>query len=236
MGGAVQFFCDFKKSEGNYLVDADGNRMLDMFAHIASIPLGYNHPTMMEVTNSDAMREMTTNRAALGFFPPSDWGALLQNTLMQAAPEGMGNVMTMPCGSSANENAYKAAFICWRSRERVEKGMKSLDFSSEEMTSCMTGDSPGSANELTILSFQGGFHGRTFGALTTTHSKAIHKLDVPSFNWPTAPFPKLKFPLEEHAAENAAEEKRVLGEVDQILKDQKAKGRPVAGMIIEPIL
>ena len=40
-GGAVKFFCDVERSEGNFLVDADGNRFLDAFGHISSLPLGY---------------------------------------------------------------------------------------------------------------------------------------------------------------------------------------------------
>lgn len=35
--------------------------------------------------------------------------------------------------------------------------------------------------ELAILSFNKAFHGRMFGSLSTTHSKAIHKLDSSSF-------------------------------------------------------
>ena len=52
----------------------------------------------------------------------------------------------------------------------------------------------------------GGFHGRAIGALSTTHSKPIHKLDVPAFDWPIAPFPQLKYPLEEYKRENELEE------------------------------
>ena len=102
----------------------------------------------------------------------------------------------------------------------------------EEMDTCLRNAAPGTP-DLSVLSFQGGFHGRLFGSLTCTRSKAIHKLDIPAFReWPAAPFPKLRYPLAEYAAENAAEEARCLQAVEQLLKTAKA---PVAAMIIEPI-
>lgn len=36
----MSFFADYDKSEGNYIVDVDGNKYLDCFMQIASIPLG----------------------------------------------------------------------------------------------------------------------------------------------------------------------------------------------------
>ena len=56
------------------------------------------------------------------------------------------------------------------------------------------------------MSFKNGFHGRTLGALSATHCRPIHKLDVPAFDWPVARFPQLKYPLDEHKRENEAEE------------------------------
>jgi 4-aminobutyrate aminotransferase-like enzyme len=51
------------------------------------------------------------------------------------------------------------------------------------------------------------------GALSCTHSKAIHKLDIPSFDWPIAPFPRYKYPLEENERENQKEDERCLARV-----------------------
>jgi 4-aminobutyrate aminotransferase/(S)-3-amino-2-methylpropionate transaminase len=36
----VQIFLDYERSQGNYAVDADGNVLLDLFQHIAAMPLG----------------------------------------------------------------------------------------------------------------------------------------------------------------------------------------------------
>merc|ERR1711988_218967 len=115
-------------------------------------------------------------------------------------------------------------------------GRGATDFTDEELASCMDSKAPGCTNDLSIMSFSGGFHGRTMGALTCTHSKTVHKIDVPAFDWPTAPFPRLQYPLEDHKDYNAAEEQKCLEAVRAIFQERKEQGRPVAGMIIEPVL
>nr|NVI72107.1 putative 4-aminobutyrate aminotransferase, mitochondrial-like protein [Cucujiformia] len=132
--------------------------------------------------------------------------------------------------SCSNENAYKSLFIAYRRKQRGEN----VDFTQEEIESCMINKPPGAPN-LSLLSFHGGFHGRTFGTLATTHSKAIHKLDVPSFDWPIAHFPKYKYPLDENQRENATEDEKCLAEVEDLIVEYNKKGLHVAGIIIEPI-
>merc|ERR1712057_133737 len=157
---------------------------------------------------------------------------LLDDTFLKIAPNGMTKVQTMLCGSSANENVFKAAFFRFRAKQREDEGRSATDFTDEELASCMDNQAPGCTNDLSIMSFSGGFHGRTLGALTCTHSKEIHKIDVPAFDWPTAPFPRLRYPLAENSDYNKAEEQRCLDEVNRIFRARKEEGRPVAGAII----
>merc|ERR1711953_1151742 len=67
MGGAAALFGDYSRSTGCYMVDADGNRMLDMFMQIASLPLGYNHPALQKAFSSPLMSTFGQSRAALGY-------------------------------------------------------------------------------------------------------------------------------------------------------------------------
>eukprot|EP00929_Paragymnodinium_shiwhaense_P123350 TRINITY_DN970_c0_g1_i1.p1 TRINITY_DN970_c0_g1~~TRINITY_DN970_c0_g1_i1.p1 ORF type:complete len:560 (-),score=107.25 TRINITY_DN970_c0_g1_i1:310-1872(-) len=236
MGGATSFFIDYQASADCYIVDADGNRMLDMFSQIASLPLGYNHPALDAVSKTQEFATFAHSRAALGLLPPAELPQLLDDTFLKIAPKGMTKVQPMLCGSSANENVFKAVFFRMRTKQREAEGRGATDFSEDEINTVMTNQAPGCANDLSIMSFSGGFHGRTLGALSCTHSKMVHKIDVPAFDWPTAPFPCLKYPLEDNVEHNVAEEQRCLAEVRKIFQSRQAENRPVAGLIVEPVL
>ena len=120
---------------------------------------------------------------------------------MYFAPKGLDYIHTgCGCGSGANENAFKAAFINFFNRN-----LASYKFSEEKInSSAMENSFPGSP-DLSILSFDKAFHGRTLGCLSTTRSRPIHKINIPAFKWPKADFPKLRYPLEEFEYENILE-------------------------------
>lgn len=174
------------------------------------------------------MASAIINRPALGNFPQHDWADILESGILSVAPKGLNQVFTAQAGSDANELAYKAAFMWKRQQQR---GGADAEFSAEDISSSMNNKSPG-APDMSILSFKTGFHGRLFGSLSTTRSKPIHKIDIPAFDWPQAPFPMLKYPLAEHEAENAQEEQRCLDETERLLKEYHNK--PVA-VVVEPV-
>lgn len=90
------------------------------------------------------------NRPALGVFPGQDWPGKLKDVLLSVAPIGLANVATMMCGSCSNENAFKAVFIWYRTKQRGG----STDFTPEETCSVMMNEFPGSSNNLCIMSFE----------------------------------------------------------------------------------
>ncbi|KAJ5472385.1 Pyridoxal phosphate-dependent transferasemajor regionsubdomain 2 [Penicillium desertorum] len=203
----VQMVIDYEKSIGNYITDVDGNTYLDVYAQIASIPVGYNNPTLVKAATSPEIVSALVNRPANGNFPSTRWLALLREGLMRAAPPGCTQVFPAQSGSEANDLAFKAAFMAYRQQQRAGSPWTEC-----EQETAMKNQAPGSP-DLAILSFRNSFHGRSFGM-------------APGY------FPLLKYPLEAHVQENAQEEERCLQEVENIISSWHC---PVAGIIVEPI-
>lgn len=222
---AINMLTDYSRSFGNYIADPDGNVLLDVYAQIASIPIGYNNPALIKAAQTSDMVNGLINRPALGNFPPHDWDHILRTGILKVAPKGLNHVFTAMAGSDANETAYKAAFM-WRRQH--ERGGAHVEFTEEEMHKAMHNQSP----KLSILSFRSGFHGRLFASLSTTRSKPIHKLDIPAFDWPQATFPQTKYPHDENKEYNRLAERKSLDEVEHLILNYHV---PPCAVIVEPI-
>lgn len=99
LASGVMLFVDYEKSVGNYIYDVDGNVFLDVYSQISSIPLGYNHPALVQAAQDPKNISTFINRPALGILPPADWTDKLRAALLSIAPKGLTEVQTMACGS-----------------------------------------------------------------------------------------------------------------------------------------
>ncbi|MCP9262544.1 4-aminobutyrate aminotransferase, mitochondrial [Dirofilaria immitis] len=170
------------------------------------------------------------SRPALGSFPPTFFTNAIKNSLISIAPKGCAGVQNVLCGSSSNENAIKAAFMWYQAQKRGGSPP-----TKEDLDSCMKHELPGTPN-LSVLSFNGSFHGRTLTALSITHSKPIHKVDLPAFRWPVAEFPRYKYPLEKNVAYNEQQDQKCLANVSRTTdKKWNEMKHDVAALIVEPI-
>lgn len=154
---------------------------------------------------------------------------MIKNALISVAPKGMNAVQTMMDGSGANENALKAAFIHYQTAKRGGKPP-----TSDDLHSCINQQLPGTPH-LSVLGFQGAFHGRSLTMLSVTRSKPIHKVDIPAFDWPIAKFPRYKYPLEKHEEHNKKQDEQCLKHVHDLIAARKKENRDVAAVIVEPI-
>ncbi len=221
----VHFYQDATRSRGNYMVDVDGNTILDLYGHIACVPLGYNHPALLEAWRGGRFDWAAGYRPALGIAPPAEWVSIVEGALSRVAPRGLSQLVTVTTGAEAVENAIKTAFV-----RHARKRRGGAPPSAEDLALTMLNRQP-HTNDMKVISFEGAFHGRSLGALSATRSKAIHKLDFPAFDWPVVPFPANRFPLDENTAYNAEIEARSLDAVRALL----ASDPQIAAVIIEPI-
>jgi len=196
-----------------------------VYGHIAAVPLGYNHPDLVHAWRSGRFDWCAGWRPSLGVAVPPEWVGVVES-MMRVAPAGMPHVFTVTTGAEAVENALKAAFVRLAARQRG-----GAPASAEELEACMR-NQQARANGMKVISFTGAFHGRSLGSLSATRSKAIHKLDFPAFDWPVVAFPANRFPLAQHAPENAAAEARALSEVEALFREHPEQ---IAAVIVEPI-
>ena len=227
------FPIDTANSLGNYVADVDGNKYLDMFNAIASISLGYNHPVMLEKAKEEVVQQTLVTRAGIGVHPEKHYIDVVKRAFIDVAPAGCEKVLTQMCGSCSNEIAYKCAMILYQAKKR---GGLDVAPTQEDMDSCACNSVPGSP-KIAVLSFKSGFHGRLLGSLSTTRTNPLFKLDLASFDWPAAEPPRYKWPLQDNAEYNAAQDEASLADVRAKIDQWKAeKGVETCAVLIEPIL
>ena len=108
LGWAMPYpFVQTNEGEGCYFKDLDGNVFLDFSSQIASNPLGYNHPALLEVLK-EYSRSSPVKFAGQDFLPKEHQELL--DELITITPDGLDSAFLINSGAEAVENAIKIAF------------------------------------------------------------------------------------------------------------------------------
>ncbi|MDD5172350.1 MAG: aminotransferase class III-fold pyridoxal phosphate-dependent enzyme [Candidatus ainarchaeum sp.] len=105
------------KGEGPYCEDIDGNVFLDFASQIASNPLGYNHPELLETLKSYSGRSPI--KYAGQDFAVREHLKMIEE-ITDIAPRGFDSAFLINSGAEAVENAMK---ICMRKRPGTKFGI-----------------------------------------------------------------------------------------------------------------
>jgi len=203
---------DLKKSNGSWFVDKrDGREYLDLFSMFASMPIGYNHPYLLE--RADKFRDVAINKPTNSDIYSTEMAEFVDTMDRIAQPSYLPYAFYISGGALGVENALKAAFD-WKVRKNIEKGNGEL----------------GSK----VIHFYGCFHGRTGYTLSLTNSHDERKtMYFPQFDWPRVSTPSINFPLNDNNLETVkAAENQTINEIKQAIQDNP---NDIAALIIEPI-
>ena len=203
---------DLKKSHGSWLVDArDGKPYLDLFSMFASMPVGYNHPTLLG--NRERIAAAALNKITNSDIYSTQMAEFVDTVGRIAQPDYLPYSFYVEGGALGVENALKTAFD-WKVRKNLaagkgEKGSKVIHF-----TEC--------------------FHGRTGYTMSLTDSPDPRKtLYFPQFDWPRIENPKLHFPLTDESLEQVLKAEATA--INQIKSAVAKNPDEIAALIIEPI-
>ena len=203
---------DLKKSHGSWMVDArDGKPYLDLFSMFSSMPVGYNHPTLLE--NRERIAAAALNKITNSDIYSTQMAEFVDTVGRIAQPDYLPYSFYVEGGALGVENALKTAFD-WKVRKNLaagkeEKGSKVIHF-----TEC--------------------FHGRTGYTMSLTDSPDPRKtLYFPQFDWPRIDNPKLYFPLTDEGLEQVLKAEATA--INQIKSAVAENPDEIAALIIEPI-
>src|ERR1700712_4889461 len=206
---------DMEKSKGVYIYDAKYDRtLLDFFTCFASVPLGYNHPKMVEdeVFKKNLMLAALTNPSNSDIYT-EQYAQFVETFGRVGIPEYLPHAFFIAGGSLAIENAIKVS-MDWKVQKNFAKGYtKEKGFK--------------------VLHFERAFHGRTGYTLSLTNTLPDKTKWFAKFDWPRVSVPEVKFPLiDDHLATAMATEAESIAQIKKAFSENKDE---ICAIIIEPI-
>lgn len=206
---------DMEKSSGVYMYDSRYNRnMLDFFTCFASVPLGYNHPKMLddEEFKKNLMLAALSNPSNSDIYT-QQYAEFVDTFSRIGMPSYLPHAFFIAGGGLAIENALKTA-MDWKVQKNFRKG-----YTSER--------------GFKVIHFEHAFHGRTGYTLSLTNTHPDKTKWFAKFDWPRIPVPAIHFPLtSEKLAELEEREAASVGLIKKAFADHKDD---ICAIIIEPV-
>jgi L-lysine 6-transaminase len=207
---------DMKKSNGVHIYDSKNKRtLLDFFTCFASVPLGYNHPKMVndEAFRDNLMLAALTNPSNSDIYT-QQYAQFVDTFARVGIPQYLPHAFFIAGGTLAIENALKTA-MDWKVQKNFAKG-----HSTEK--------------GFKILHFEHAFHGRSGYTLSLTNSQPVKTKWYAKFDWPRVSLPEINFPLGDHnLADLISREAASIAQIKQAFADNPDD---ICAIIIEPVL
>ncbi|HEX6792128.1 MAG TPA: L-lysine 6-transaminase [Candidatus Krumholzibacteria bacterium] len=204
---------DLEKSQGVRLHDkADGRVYIDFFQFFASLPIGINHPKILDPAFREHIGHVALNKPSNSDFYSQQMAEFVEAMDRYAIPAELPHMFLVEGGAVAIENGLKAAFD-WKVQKNYQRGA-TRDIGQQ------------------VIHFREAFHGRTGYTMSMTNTDPIKTKWYPKFNWPRITNPKITFPLDKHLDEVIAAEETAKREIKEAIKTH---GNDIAALIIETV-
>jgi len=206
---------DMEKSKGVHIYDSKNKRtLLDFFTCFASVPLGYNHPKMVndEEFKKNLMLAALTNPSNSDIYT-TQYAQFVETFSRVGIPEYLPHAFFIAGGSLAIENALKVA-MDWKVQKNFAKG-----YTAEK--------------GFKVLHFEHAFHGRSGYTLSLTNTVPAKTKWFAKFDWPRVSLPQINFPQNAgNYADLVQREEISIAQIKKAFADNKDD---VCAIIIEPI-
>lgn len=206
---------DMEKSKGVYMYDAKHKRTyLDFFTCFASVPLGYNHPKMVddEAFKKNLLLAALTNPSNSDIYT-EQYAQFVETFDRVGIPDYLPHAFFIAGGSLAIENALKVA-MDWKVQKNFAKG-----YTREK--------------GFKVLHFEQAFHGRSGYTLSLTNTLPVKTKWFAKFDWPRVSIPKMVFPYSDANHEDLLRREGL--SISQIKKAFEVNKDDICAIIIEPI-
>ncbi|MEO6522367.1 MAG: L-lysine 6-transaminase [Mucilaginibacter sp.] len=206
---------DMEKSQGVYIHDSKHDRkLLDFFTCFASVPLGYNHPKMVndEAFKKSLMLAALTNPSNSDIYT-EQYAQFIKTFDKVGIPDYLPHAFFISGGGVAIENALKVA-MDWKVQKNFAKG-----YNSEK--------------GFKVIHFEHAFHGRTGYTMSLTNTSPEKTKWYAQFDWPRISIPVMSFPDTADKQDDLLRREAVsIAQIKQAFADNKDE---VCAIIIEPI-